>query len=641
MATLEQLQALVGGASPEDTLRKASELLGANPVQLADVFGYDGGPSTLTSERVSSATDAYNANWYGLGEAASRAVGAPQGVTDWLSQQRKDNELQSQIAAQRAHSLGGVDDWRDVTGPTSFLNYAGGVGATSLPYLAEQAAWTLGDVATGGALVPAHVARGLSAVPRVLGGGGLRAGMSFAERRGALEAGHALGRIAANPLGYGDAVGDVLSNQRQALRDQGLDDSNVDLLSAAAGAVPYRLADVVNPVEQVAAGRLPRAIGLKPLDDLTGVTGGLVRMGATGLRTGVAEGTGETIQELANVGFGDMAVNPNASLTDPSAIKRYEDSFVGGGALGLLTGGLLGGRRRSQNYLPPGETLDDNRPADLLNPGAPRTETTSAPAPTSAPEEYGTMPPTGTVNDAMDDQLGPSDITDPTAASVTAPGAQTPVAPPPVRATADIADHTMRRYGGVEPVNTDNPDGPHTFGGEIYNDRELAYGALRAKAEADMQRVGEAASAAKAAPDVVHLAEGAYGAAFRVGEENKAASRKKYTPKAPDFASPFFQSLIAHVKTPQELLTNINARIAALRGKTKVADQEQRVLLQRMANVVQTPSHDNYMQGINNGLNGAPAPKPAERPETTEETTIKNTISTLQQFLNCMTGKPL
>jgi len=197
----------------------------------------------------------------------------------------------------------------------------------------------------------------------------------------------------------------------------------------------------------------------------------------------------------------------------------------------------------------------------------------------------------------------------------------------------------MRRYGGVEPVNTDNPDGPHTFGGEIYNDRELAYGALRAKAEADMQRVGEAASAAKAAPDVVHLAEGAYGAAFRVGEESKAASRKKYTPKAPDFASPFFQSLIAHATTPKALLDNINARIAALKGKTKVADQEQRVLLQRMANVMQTPSHDNYMQGINNGLNGAPAPKPAERPKTTEETSITHTIDTLQQFLNCMTGK--
>src|SRR5690606_37003000 len=85
-----------------------------------------------------------------------------------------------------------------------------------------------GSVVVPGAAIPATAARGLAAVPRGLGGGGLRAGMSAAEREAALRAGRDLGRtvIAGAPLGagsmYGEAVQEGEPTRGQALEALGL-----------------------------------------------------------------------------------------------------------------------------------------------------------------------------------------------------------------------------------------------------------------------------------------------------------------------------------------------------------------------------------------------------------------------------------
>ena len=317
---------------------------------MAELFGRTYGrwvPPTegsITSNRIGAAIDNYQANMYGLGEAITGS--------DWMKEQRLANEAEAQYQQRNATKLGAVDSWADVNGVGDAANWFGGVAATSLPYIAETAAWTAADVATGGALTPAFLARAGAVAPKLLGGGGLTAGADFATRRAATEAGTRGARavMGAGVATYPSSVGDILSNQRD-------ESGETNLGMAALGGVPYAATNLLGVSSAIANRSLARnAIGA--LDNLQGFKGGLARTGASMVGTGFKEGTGETLQEGVNQSFGRMAVNPDQTFFNEEANNRYLESFAGGAALGGAFGSV-GGWRRKNAVLPEGETVDD------------------------------------------------------------------------------------------------------------------------------------------------------------------------------------------------------------------------------------------------------------------------------------------
>jgi hypothetical protein len=324
LPTIKELRAAAGGLSNLTD----EEIVGATFPQyqqyygsvddFAKAVGYGGAGRGLAGSRISAGVDNYQANMFGLGGAVARKAGLD-GVASFMDQGRERNEQSAQYAQQRARDLGGTDDWREVDGVGSGLNYLGGLAAQSLPYLGEA---VVGGV-TGGAS---------------LAGTAARVGLG----RGAARTAGAVG------ASYPSAVGDILSAQR--------DSGGEDLGSAALGGVPYAALNALGVEGMVARGLRPLATG----------QGGIARRMATGAGvTALGEGIGETGQELVNQSFGRMAVDPNETLFNDEANKRYLDSFVGGAALGGVFGGA-GGIRRPR-------TVDEGQ-FDLTGQGNPPTE---------------------------------------------------------------------------------------------------------------------------------------------------------------------------------------------------------------------------------------------------------------------------
>lgn len=316
---------------------------------------------SITSNRIGAAIDDYQANMWGLGEALTGS--------DWMKQRRLANEADAKFQHQNATKLGAVDSWADVNGVGDAANWLGGVAASSLPYVGETIGWAAADAATGGALTPAWLARAGAVAPRVLGGGALKAGADMATRRAALESGTGLARsvMGAGVATYPSAVGDILSNQRD-------ETGETDLGMAALGGVPYAAANLLGVGPALANRSLTRNV-VGALDNINGVKGGLARMGASMARTGLEEGTNETLQEMVNQGFGRMAVNPDQTLFNDEANDRYLESFAGGAALGGAFS-TVGGWRRKNAILPQGQTVDQGA-TNLLGDTTPPTDTTS------------------------------------------------------------------------------------------------------------------------------------------------------------------------------------------------------------------------------------------------------------------------
>jgi hypothetical protein len=257
--------------------------------------GYSGAKRGLAGSRISAGIDQYQANLLGLGGAIARGVGATDTAAA-LDTRRAANESAAAYASQRARDLGGIEDWRDVTGVGSGLNYAGGLLAQSLPYAGEAIVGGL----TGGL---------------ALGGTAARMGLTRAAASSA-------GAVAAS---YPSAVGDILSSQREA--------GGENLGAAALGGIPYAALNAVGVEGQIARGMRP----------ILRTEGGIGRRVAMGAAEGVlGEGLGETGQEMINQYAGRMAVDPNETLFNEAANKRYLDSFVGGATLGGLFGGVGG-----------------------------------------------------------------------------------------------------------------------------------------------------------------------------------------------------------------------------------------------------------------------------------------------------------
>ena len=278
----------------------------------------------LTSSQISSSIDQYQAGLYGVGEAVAGAVGA-EGSAEWLKKQREENETLADKAAQRARDLGAVDSWENVHGIGDFGSYAKGLAIQSLPYAAEAIA--------GGAL-----ARGAMSGTRAA----LTAATAAKDVEGAATASRALTRgslAGATAASYPSSVGDILQNQREQ------SGGKTDLGAASLLGVPYAALNALGETGALAKGVLPKN-PLNILDSVSGFKGGVARAGAALIKTGAEEAVGETGQEVVNQ-MGRMAVDPNATLTDPEALARYKESAIGGFALGGLMGGATGWRRNS------------------------------------------------------------------------------------------------------------------------------------------------------------------------------------------------------------------------------------------------------------------------------------------------------
>lgn len=318
-------------ASDEEVLGAYAKAVKMDPTDVANRLGYDPSSGSLTAQRLGGGLDSYQSQLFGAGEAVAKSLGLPSGVTDYLGRKREDNKLAADIAGGRAQQLGGIDDFRKVTGPISGLNFAGGLLAGSLPQMAATAT---------GAVV-----------------GGLLGG----------PAGAVAGGVATS---YPGNLGDILENQRDQT-ENAPGGPRTDLTSAGLLALPYTFVDnltgiggkitrgltrtakaVERPAAKESINFLER--GLNNIDDFKG---GAARVGYSVAKDGAIEGAGETFQETMNQ-LGRMAVDPNASLLSEDAQKRYLDSFVGGGVLGGLLGGA--GNRGKRFGLKPTEAA----PAD-------------------------------------------------------------------------------------------------------------------------------------------------------------------------------------------------------------------------------------------------------------------------------------
>lgn len=292
--------------------------------QFADDVGFDTGGKW--GNRLSASVDNYQAGMLGVGEAITGS--------ETLRRMRERNELDARNSQQLAASQGAISSYKDVNSIGTGLDYLGGQVVNTLPYAAEA---IVGGVLTGMTSLPATAAR-------------------YGISRGATRA------IGGAAVSYPSAVGDILQSQR----DQS---GETDGVSAAIGGVGYAALNAIGIEGALARGQMFRS-GIDMLDNVSGLKGLAARTGATALRTAPVESATETGQEVINQYFGRMAVDPNATLTDPDAIDRYKESAVAGAAVGSATSGALGGWRRSEGYLPPGQTADDPQ-VDLLGGGQP------------------------------------------------------------------------------------------------------------------------------------------------------------------------------------------------------------------------------------------------------------------------------
>jgi hypothetical protein len=263
-------------------------------------------------------------------------------------------------------------------------------GAPVLPWLAYQTAKQvplLGAYLAGTALVPeaavpAGLARIGAAAPEIIGGGGLRAGASFAARRAALAEGRSFARMAT----AGELVG----------------------LPLAAGSM-YQEAKQAHP-EGVSGGDLAKIAGLSPfyaaldavelplLKGLKNVEGGIVKKVVKGSLIGGAE---ELVQEGVQTAM-EQSFRPD--LTPQQRMANIVDGAVTGAAVGSVFGGVASIRRAHPQDISTdelGRVVDQElvQPLGLPAPGAGsvaapnvRMDVNTAGDVTSTPRQFGVEP---------------------------------------------------------------------------------------------------------------------------------------------------------------------------------------------------------------------------------------------------------
>lgn len=290
---------------------------------------------------LSSGVDQLQGLGYNAAAAVSDAVGLNR-ARDWLLDRAALN--QDEAYANGRPDLEMIED-QDLS--------------TALPYAAYQiskqvpqigAALGIGALTGGAGLVPAAAARGAAALPTVVGGGGLRAGMDFAARRAALEAGQRFAGNVVGGAGFGTAMG------AGALYGESVEAGDPSPYAALAAAPLYGVTEGIPTA--VLGGTLAKGAFRGGLGTRMAKAGGVNALGGV---------TSELTQNEM-----EMAFNPTLT-PEEIASRRLNAAVVGGLAEGTI--GSLGGLRR-----PP-------QPVNLL-PGANLSETADQP-PAAPPLQLG------------------------------------------------------------------------------------------------------------------------------------------------------------------------------------------------------------------------------------------------------------
>lgn len=255
----------------------------------------------------------------GLGATAVEAVGTATGfagMRDWAARAAANR-------FERAAQAGRPDL------ETPFWNEGGGGLAAAPSWLAYQASrmalsmalMIAAGAAVPRAAVPAALSRAGAAVPRLLGGGGLRAGMTATAREAAERTGQAWARdvTGATIAGYPLAVGELYDSAKQG----GIADRE-SAVAALAGGVPFAAIEALEPAQ------LRRLA--EPVQGEKIVKGIAKAVGATALAQIPQEG----LQTAMEMGF-------RPDLTVGEKMQNVVDAGLTAAAVGGLFGGVSRG----------------------------------------------------------------------------------------------------------------------------------------------------------------------------------------------------------------------------------------------------------------------------------------------------------
>jgi hypothetical protein len=316
--------------SDEEVLKKTSDITGMGVQDVAEYFGV---PSGRGRNALSAGLRAGWEDVKGLGYSAAGAtadvVGAT-GARDWANRQAAQRGTASELESRP--DLDRVEDVYDK--PSKWGPYG-------IYQIGRQGANLAAGIGMGMAVpevaVPAALSRGAALLPRVLGGGGARAGMTWAEREAALKAGDTFAKQVVGGGAFNEAQS-VGSLYQEAV-ESGRPDASGE---AFAKSVPYALAET-GP-EAMLAGRFLHGSGLK---------GGIGRrMGISGGIQGVSGATSELTQTALEHSMHPEGIAPGQNASD----------YLNAGVAGGLVEGVLGGAGGIRRHRAP---LDTKQPADL------------------------------------------------------------------------------------------------------------------------------------------------------------------------------------------------------------------------------------------------------------------------------------
>lgn len=338
MATLDDFRQLpqYKDFSDEQLVVTLSQKYGIEPGEIAQEFGVSHNPQrNPLGAGLSAGVDQLQGLGYGAIGAGARALGA-ESVADWADRGVERNYAES--AFNGRSDLERIED-QSLGSALPFLGYQV---AKQVPMLAGTLA---ASAAVPQAAIPAALSRGLAVIPKGLGGGGLKAGMDFAGRRAALEAGNAFGRtIAASyPIGVGAMYGEAVERG---------DPTQGDALAALGLGVPYGAAEAVMP------SMVRNAFGSNAARFAGGLPTRLAKAGGLGF---AGEAGTELFQNELEMGFA-------GDLTQDEIDSRRLNSAVIGGLVGG-TFNLPAGFRGQRNPADPIDIL--NRDTSPQAPTAP------------------------------------------------------------------------------------------------------------------------------------------------------------------------------------------------------------------------------------------------------------------------------
>jgi hypothetical protein len=320
-------------ASDVELVKAYSDSTGVPLLQVAEQLGMPTGKDrNALAAGLSSGADDLQGLGYSAVAAGADALGLKR-ARDWANRRADINQVESQLNGRP--DLENIEDVYDQ--PGKWLPYAAYQVSKQAPNIAATVAASL---ALPEVAVPGMLARGAAVLPRVVGGGGLRTGMTAAEALAARKAGETFARtvVGGGAVNYAQGVGSLY----QEANDGG--DPNAGL-SALAGGLPYAVTETLP--EAMLIGRIGHGSGFK---------GGLAtRMAKAGGTQAAAGATSELLQN-------EMEMAYNGRVSPEQAMSRRLNSGVAGGLVeGIL--GSAGGVRRGRV---PVKTVDQGS-TDLLS----------------------------------------------------------------------------------------------------------------------------------------------------------------------------------------------------------------------------------------------------------------------------------